>query len=284
MWPFGKKKEREETALTPEEEQVRRFAQQFDPEEFTILAVTGPNGIAAGKEGDDPLWNCYAEVTAWMDEGDDEVHQGPARLVILADDALREYLRHRVPGDFILKVKVRQSKEDDTFQMLGAPEPAFDPELKAILEEQKKPVSHYLEGLGTFALNRSVGWFQADVDWLGTSIQLTFDQDENLSACADAARTLMADQDGWDARVRQFAAGELLELANQWAADGAEGGEEPEEITAEQFARRMELESIQVYADGSFAFWFNDGDLFWGHSIHVSGSLEDGPTDAEMEG
>ena len=29
-----------------------------------------------------------------------------------------------------------------------------------------------------------------------------------------------------------------------------------------------------------FDFWFNDGALFWGHSIHVTGSLEGGPEKA----
>ena len=47
---------------------------------------------------------------------------------------------------------------------------------------------------------------------------------------------------------------------------------------------RMELDAVQISADGSFEFWFNDGDLFWGHSIHVTGSLESGPESAQMEG
>ena len=47
---------------------------------------------------------------------------------------------------------------------------------------------------------------------------------------------------------------------------------------------RMELESIEIRADGSFEFWFADGDMFYGHSIHVSGGMENGPDDASMEG
>ena len=33
---------------------------------------------------------------------------------------------------------------------------------------------------------------------------------------------------------------------------------------------RMELDAIQISADGHFEFWFNDGEMFWGHSIHVN--------------
>jgi hypothetical protein len=46
----------------------------------------------------------------------------------------------------------------------------------------------------------------------------------------------------------------------------------------------MKLESITVHPDGRFEFWFDDGDLFWGHSIAVRGSLAEGPTEASVEG
>ena len=95
----------------------------------------------------------------------------------------------------------------------------------------------------------------------------------------------MADQNGWDEKVRSFAADQLLEQANDWAQDAA-GNEdgEPEEITREQFMERLELDAVQISADGRFEFWFNDGDLFWGHAIHVTGALDQGPEMAQMEG
>jgi hypothetical protein len=46
----------------------------------------------------------------------------------------------------------------------------------------------------------------------------------------------------------------------------------------------MRLKSVTVYPDGSFDFWHDDGDLFWGHSIQVSGDLLDGPTHADIPG
>ena len=85
--------------------------------------------------------------------------------------------------------------------------------------------------------------------------------------------------------MRSFAADKLLSLANDWEADAAGNEErEAEEITREDFMTRMELDAVQLYEDGAFDFWFNDGDLFWGHSIHVTGSLGAGPEDAQMEG
>ena len=82
--------------------------------------------------------------------------------------------------------------------------------------------------------------------------------------------------------MREYAADDLLSSANDWAEQMED--EEPQEITKEQFMERMELESIEIRADGSFEFWFADGDMFYGHSIHVSGDMEKGPDRADMEG
>ena len=46
----------------------------------------------------------------------------------------------------------------------------------------------------------------------------------------------------------------------------------------------MTLETIDVAERESYDLWYNDGELFFGHVIHVSGNLNEGVTDARMEG
>jgi hypothetical protein len=53
-------------------------------------------------------------------------------------------------------------------------------------------------------------------------------------------------------------------------------------VTPRQFKERMTLESIAVSPNGKFEFTFDDGQLFWGHVIQVSGSLSKGPTNAHI--
>lgn len=287
---FGKKKDsrpEEETRpqAAPKHPEVSALAAQFQREEFDILAVTGANGFGGGKSDGKELWTATLPLTAWREE-DGPIHREEAVLVSLADDKLLGYLRRMAPRDSIIQARVRQSLNDSRFLLVGMPSPVMDPELTAILDEQVKDVSLFVDGLGAFVLNRSVNWFQADVDWLGQSIQLTYDNTagEEMKAAQETALALMADQAGWDGKVRAFAAQKLLSLANDWAQDAGAEDEEPAEVTREQFMERMELESIQVDGDGGFEFWFNDGDLFWGHSIHVTGSLSQGPSHAQMEG
>jgi hypothetical protein len=71
----------------------------------------------------------------------------------------------------------------------------------------------------------------------------------------------------------------LLEVKNgSWLNEG----ELP--MSEAQFMRKMKLESITVEEDGSFDFWFEDGDIFWGHSIEVRGDQERGFFDAGFHG
>ena len=278
---FGFFKKKEEPASDPREEYKKRFPKlqvEYQPEELTILAVTGANGFGGGKTHGEELWTISIGLTAWMEEDSPDIHRGEFVLSTIGDDQLLEILRRRTPRDFIVKFRGRVSEDGRRLLLLDLPEPGFDPDLKAILEEQKKPVTIEEEGLGVFTLNRQVNWFEAGVDWLGTEISLVFDREEDRAGCAANARALLASAADWDRRVREYAAGELLDSANDWAEDG----EEP--ITREQFMERMEPESVEIRADGSFEFWFADGEMFYGHSIHVSGDLTGGPDAAQMEG
>lgn len=286
MFGLFKKKEEKpaEKPQNPENKQFKEFAAQFQPEELTILAVTGANGFNGDKAARETLWRAAIELTAWMEEDSPDVHQGRFVLSTIADDQLLEHLRRRAPRDFIIKFKGRVSEDGQRLLLLDLPEPGFDPDLKAILEEQKKPVTFQEDGLGAFTLNRTVDWFETEIDWLGTEISLTFDMDQDRADCVQNAKTLLASAAEWDGRVREYAADDLLDTANDWNQEIGEEDEEPPEITREQFMERMELESIEVRADGGFRFWFGDGDLFYGHSILVSGDLENGPDEASMEG
>ncbi len=276
------KAQEQNPAQNTENKQFKAFAAKFLPEELTILAVTGANGFGGGKTRGEALWTVSIGLTAWMEEDSPDIHRGEFVLSTVGDEQLLEVLRRRTRPDFIIKFRGRVSEDGRRLLLLDLPEPGFDPDLEAILEEQKKPVTFWEEGLGTFTLNRQVDWFETEIQWLGAEISLVFDAEEDRAEVLRKAKALLADAVSWDKRVREYAADELLELANDWAEQMED--EEPQEIAREQFMERMELESIEIRADGSFEFWFADGDLFYGHSIHVSGDMENGPDDAGMEG
>ncbi len=277
MWLFGKKKE-SEPKLSPEQEQVQAFARRFDAQEMTLVAVTGMQGVSHTREGEDELWTVRVPLTAWMDEFDAVVHNQPASLEILADDRLLGYLIQRLPRNFILKAKVRPALEGDVFQLVDMPEPGFDPELKAILDEQVKPVTLDGGALGIFTLNPGVDQFQAEVKWLEQPVLLAFDRGQEEKGALDTAAALLADADNWDKRLRAFAAERVVEQVNDMSQEDEEG----QPLTVDELAEALEPEQVQVDGAGSVTLWLG-GDLLYGRSIRVDATLAAGPAEAALE-
>ena len=286
---FGKKKDQQpdpQTEPSQKDPQVLQsqhplasaLAAQFDPEEFDIMAVTGANNFGGDREEGQEYWTVTLPITAWREE-DGPVHQEDTCLVALGDDKLLSYLTRRAPRDSIIQVRVRRGLEDDRFLLVGLPTPVVEPELKAILEKQKQPVSLWVPDLGTFTLNRSVGWFQTDVEWLGQSVQLVYDQgtEEKMKKAQETALELMSAQEKWDKAIRTYAS---EQLPIQYA--GSE--EEMLQLPPEELEQRLEPESIQVWPEGSFEFWFHDADYQWEHALRVHGTLTGGLDRVNLEG
>jgi hypothetical protein len=156
-----------------------------------------------------------------------------------------------------------------------------DDEFDAVAEELKQPVAISTPVFGDLLLDRQIGWFSGSAIWNGEEICVTFATDETLTIdrSYQTAEALWANQVEWKRKVEDFAVQQLLPIKNEhWL----EEGERP--LTADQFKARMSLDSISFRDGGRFEFWHHDGDLFWGHSIQVSGSIGDGLTDADIPG
>ena len=78
------------------------------------------------------------------------------------------------------------------------------------------------------------------------------------------AEKLWQEQYTWQKRILDYAAKSLLELKNDAWIDS-----EDECVTAEEFIARMTLREISIEKPDKIIFWFDDGDLFHGHTIHV---------------
>ncbi len=262
-------------------EQRKAFLAQFTGEETDILGIVGPSGVEYEKVEGTALWHVTITLTAWIDEYQQQLQQQDARLEAMVDDTLLDYLRSRTPRNFIVAATVRPAQEEGRFLMTDLPKPGFDPELKALLEEQNKPVTLEVDSLGTFTLNRMLGWYDATILWMDNEISLNLDQaEEHLAAAQETAKTLVADQANWDARIRAFAARQLLPRIHQLQQECDEPGEP---FTPETLADLFELDSILAGPDDAFEFWLCNGDLLLGHPIHVAGTLADGPLLAEMD-
>lgn len=135
---------------------------------------------------------------------------------------------------------------------------------------------------GTLVFDPAYEWFEARATFAGQSIAI------NLSApnAADAAplltnaEAMAADEAGWLVRLQECAAG-MVDISNEWNEDQDDW---TGPIDRDGFIARIALESIVLHEDDRFEAYFNDGNLFWGHSIVVSGTMADGPQEAATAG
>jgi hypothetical protein len=80
--------------------------------------------------------------------------------------------------------------------------------------------------------------------------------------------------------VREFAADRLLDLYNEtWRCEGEDGRPEAPVLDRRGFAARVTLSYVCEYEEGNAMIYFDDDDMFWGHSVEVlvspTGELED---------
>lgn len=127
--------------------------------------------------------------------------------------------------------------------------------------------------LGSLILSRFDTW-EAKIN----DIELSLDSLDSIARAHQVATGL----EGFAKQAKAFAARELLELKNEVWSDGDEDAN-PIPITAEQFAQRMTLTSLNIASD-KVSFWFDDGDLFFGHAILVELNEQDQWTEASFHG
>jgi hypothetical protein len=249
-----------------------------------VTGVVDACGKCGWPEGGD-RWTLHFTLHCW------KIPPGPLKtrpLSVSFTTSRQEYdsLWERVDSYAVVRIRARVAEES----VIGTPEAELleflghdgsDSEMNQAAVDLQKPVIHRDHQFGEFTLDRRVNWYTAETEWNGAvvSLNLTLGDSGTIDAALQAARALWKDQEQWSKRIEDYAVQELLPLKNEsWLDDGEA------ELTDDEFKARMALESITVEQDGSFDFWHNDGDLFWGHSIQISGNLSTGPTRADIPG
>lgn len=250
-----------------------------------LLGVVDPGGVSGGQRAGDKDWLLHFAFASWKYV--DGALQD-RKLTIrkkLSHDELKLTMQHVAALD-VLHIQARVAEQNS----LGTPEGLLvniirkdlsDAELQQRVTELRRPVTFEDSRLGVFTLDRRYNWFEADVTWESTRIRLSLEVGEGRDPeeCLAAAYALWDLQSVWSKRVTDLAIAELLDLKNRaWVQDD----EEP--LSVEQFLAAIRLTSITVAPNGSFHFWYDDGGLFFGHAIKVSGSIAKGPTGADIVG
>ena len=266
-------------------------------EEVREILVLLAGGSGAGKRNG--FWDVSHYFIAYVDCQTGALHAGDGRIVYPVSDeehdaggildhfrreaVYRLKARKKIPHEVPEGVTASSQNQFLIVELLEEEPPCLA--LEEVLADYRRPVVVVDEVLGELTLDKDLDMFEGEVLWRGEQICVSLEVDEvNEGTWADARwamKEMLTEQDRWDGDMRASAARELTELACEWRESA---DEEVPEITEESFARRIELRSITMDADGSFSAYFDDDDMFFGHCVTVYGTLADGVTAANMEG
>ena len=272
------------------------WERMFEDEAREVLVLLAGGGGAGKRNG---FWDVSHYFIAYVDCQTGALHTGDGRIVYPVSDEEHDaggiLERFRREGVYRLKARkmiphevpegVTASSQNEFLIVEVLEEDLLCPALEEVLAEYRRPVVVTDAVLGELTLDKDLDMFEGEVLWRGEQICVSLEVDAaDEDTWADARRAMkemLAEQDRWDRDMRASAARELTELACKWRESA---DEEVPEVTEESFARRIELRSIAMDADGSFSAYFDDDDMFFGHCVTVYGTLMDGVTAANMEG
>jgi hypothetical protein len=131
--------------------------------------------------------------------------------------------------------------------------------------------------LGTIKYDKQLDWWSGEfTPGKGQKIEIHINNIDGLEKAIPIIEKKVVFVKKNEPKFREFAAKKLLKLANEWA--------EGETVTKKDFISRMRLEAIEFYNDLSSGLYYNDGDLFWGHTITIDIDKNGKCTRAGFEG
>lgn len=276
-----------------------KFYQKYAPDEQEVIVLIR-NCIGAGyNKGGFWEMTVISLGMVFCDTGKVDLRQGRLEWPVTEMERNSEKGWKRFQAGQICHLKIRRLLDEfvpghtspEQFnrwavaQVLGPS--VFCPQLEAVWKKYQKPVAIEDQVLGMLGLNRNFEQLEGEVLWNGAKISLFLGVNLEDRATWNTVRSIgqkvVADSEVWDKSMRKFAAKELAELANQWKASDEED-ENAALITEEAFAERIALSELSLTYEGDFTAYYDDDDLFWGHSIEVCGSLQNGIESANIVG
>ncbi|MBQ1398313.1 MAG: DUF2262 domain-containing protein [Clostridia bacterium] len=137
------------------------------------------------------------------------------------------------------------------------------------------------DSLGTFTLNRKNYEGEVKLPECEITVFLETDGEEETTAFASlqSLRAFVKNAADWDERIRQFAADDFAGKDGTIEIWGdCDGNNEGGIISKDEFMRRISMNFIQFYADGSLFFDYDLDEMFTDHGLgvhaHISGRIE----------
>lgn len=137
------------------------------------------------------------------------------------------------------------------------------------------------EILGELRYDTKFDWYESQVVFYETqlSISLSIEDNDKVESILTRASSVVQHLKRYAKDAEEYAVKNLLELKNETWLD-----EDETFLTSEEFKNRMMLEGLVFSPDGEVEFYYNDGNLFFGHCILITMDKNNCFIDASISG
>ena len=265
---------------------AQKFSDEFLSEEKELIVLSQNTTNGAALYGD--MWRPSNHPLAYIEVATDELYKGNIRLEWLVEtDSNWKYYFESLKA---FRIKARPKKpelshpQQHCFMLVEVlEEDVKNSRFQPIIDEYNTEVT-YQDDDFSLELNRDFDWFEGDILYADQEVELTIETTElsKLEPILNHFRDITKDNfKAWIATLKTFAAEKLTDLANKWQK---EEDDNAPDITPESFAERMSITNINISDDERFCIYFDDDDMFWGHTITIYGNLNGELKDATIEG
>ncbi len=248
-----------------------------------IFGVVDASGAGGFKLQEEERWTLLFSFDAWR-FSDTNLRNDKLTFRMLVTEEDLETLKESINPFDILHVRagvVKNSIFEGTHgllvELVGSI--SSDQELNLHAAELSKPVVFNDSFFGFFSLNRKLNWYQSDTLWKSKFVRLNLSMDncEDEKVVLKTARSLWNAQESWSQQVYDYVVANIPDLKITLCPDEGEVM-----VVPDLFESRLEVETITVYPDRSFEFWYKDSEQLLGQPIIVYGNLSDGPIDIDI--
>jgi len=267
---------------------IQKFSDKFLPQEKEIIAlIETPTNGASYYNG---AWVPSNDPLAYIDVETGELFYKNTHIQWLVPD---NNWKHFFQAQKAFRLKVRPIKPENaskvfqhTFMLVEiVEENLIEPRFEAILEEYNMEVT-YEDDDFSLELNKTYGNFEGEMYYQeeeeGLSLNVHTDDIEKLKELLTLFRqTALTNFKAWIEHLKTFAAEKLTDLANKWQK---EADSNAPDITPQHFAERMSITELVLFDDERLCIYFDEDNMFWGHTITVYTNLNGTLESATIEG
>ena len=211
------------------------FYEMYEPEEQEVVALIN-RCIGGGYNNRGNFWEMTVVTlgVVFCDTGKVTTKEERLEWPVTDEERHSEKGWERFQNEQICRLKIRQMKEEWAKDLVSWPwcisqvVKAHEdcPELQAVLDEYHKPVVIQDQVLGELKLDKDYDTFEGEIQWCGKdvllSLEVNAESKPSWTRARSAAKKLLADCETWDKAMRELAAKNLTELANNWLSQDEE--------------------------------------------------------------